>query len=120
MSRKNHHYSSELKYQAVGEYLKGQKTLDTVCKKYGILSDRQLRNWIKMYNSHTELKSYTGGSRMTKGRSTTYEERIALVRECILTFTIDFETAKRYREANQMPHQFRRAAWSDLTVEVCL
>ena len=33
MSRKNHHYSSELKYQAVGEYLKGQKTLDTVCKK---------------------------------------------------------------------------------------
>ena len=56
---------------------------------------------------------------MTKGRSTTYEERIALVRECILTFTIDFETAKRYREANQMPHQFRRAAWSDLTVEVC-
>ena len=38
----------------------------------------------------------------------------------ILTFTIDFETAKRYREANKMPHQFRRAAWTDLTVEVCL
>ena len=41
--------------------------------------------------------------------------------ERILTFTIDFETAKRYREANKMPpHQFRRAAWTDLTVEVCL
>ena len=26
------------------------------------------------------------------------------------TFTIDFETAKRYREANKLPHQFRRAA----------
>ena len=38
----------------------------------------------------------------------------------ILTFTIDFETAKRYREANKMPHQFRRAAWTDLTVEVYL
>ena len=25
-----------------------------------------------------------------------------------------------YREANKMPHQFRRAAWSDLTVEVYL
>ena len=35
MSRKNHHYLSELKYQAVGEYLKGQKTLDTVCKNMG-------------------------------------------------------------------------------------
>ena len=38
----------------------------------------------------------------------------------ILTFTIDFETAKRYRKANKMPHPFRRAAWTDLTVEVYL
>ena len=38
----------------------------------------------------------------------------------ILTFTIDFETAKRYRKANKLPHQFRRAAWTDLTVEVYL
>ena len=38
----------------------------------------------------------------------------------LLTFTIDFEAAKRYREANKMPHQFRRAAWTDLTVEVYL
>ena len=36
------------------------------------------------------------------------------------SFRIDFETAKRYREANKMPHQFRRAAWTDLTVEVYL
>jgi len=28
----------------------------------------------------------------------------------ILTFTIDFETSKRYREANKLPHQFCRAA----------
>ena len=40
--------------------------------------------------------------------------------ERILTFIIDFETAKHYREANKMPHQFRRAAWTDLTVEVYL
>ena len=33
---------------------------------------------------------------------------------------IDFETAKRYREANKLPHQFRRAAWTDLTLEVYL
>lgn len=38
----------------------------------------------------------------------------------LFTFTIDFETAKRYREANKMPHQFRRAAWTDLTVDVYL
>ena len=39
------------------------------------------------------------------------EERtdlMAVSEKPILTFTIDFETAKRYREANKMPHQFRR------------
>ena len=101
MSRKNHHYLSELKYQAVGEYLKGQKTLDAVCKKYGILSDRQLRNWIKMYNSHTELKSYTGGSRMTKGRDTTYEERIAFVKECIENGYNYTEISEKYKVGYQ-------------------
>ena len=45
---------------------------------------------------------------------------MAVSEKPILTFTIDFETAKRYREANKMPYQFRRAAWTDLTVEVYL
>ena len=45
---------------------------------------------------------------------------MAMSEKPIITFTIDFETAKRYRKANKMPHQFRRAAWTDLTVEVCL
>ena len=45
---------------------------------------------------------------------------MAVSEKPILTFTIDFETAKRYRKANKMPHQFRRAAWTDLTVEVYL
>ena len=45
---------------------------------------------------------------------------LAVSEKPLLTFTIDFETAKRYREANKMPHQFRRAAWTDLTVEVYL
>ena len=99
MSRKNHHYSSELKYQAVGEYLKGQKTLDAVYKKYGILSDRQLRNWIKMYNSHTELKSYTGGSRMTKGRKTTYGHTFTSREQLISTIEsyIDYYNNRRYQ-----------------------
>ena len=83
MSRKNKSYLVELKYQAVGDYLSGGGALREICRKYGIRSTRQLRNWIKLYNSHKELKCYTGGSRMTKGRDTTYEERIALVHECI-------------------------------------
>ena len=83
MSRKEKSYSVELKYQAVSDYLSGKGSLREICRKYKIRSTRQLRNWIKMYNGHKELKCYTGGSRMTKGRDTTYEERIAPVHECI-------------------------------------
>ena len=36
----------------------------------------------------------------------------------ILKFTITFEDAKVYRKANNMPTQFRSAAWTDLNVEV--
>lgn len=72
MSRKEKSYSAELKYQAVSDYLSGKGSLREICRKYKIRSTRQLRNWIKMYNGHKELKCYTGGSRMTKGRKTTY------------------------------------------------
>ena len=72
MSRKNNSYSAKLKYRAVEDYLRGEGSLRELCQKYGIRSTRQLRNWIKLYNGHKELKCYTGGSRMTKGRDTTY------------------------------------------------
>ena len=45
---------------------------------------------------------------------------MAVSKKPLLTFAIDFETAKRYREANKLPHQFHRAAWTGLTVEVYL
>ena len=92
MSRKNKSYLVELKYQAVGDYLSGGGALREICRKYGIRSTRQLRNWIKLYNSHKELKCYTGGSRMTKERDTTYEERIAFVKECIVLFCNALDT----------------------------
>ena len=83
MSRKNKSYPAELKYQAVADYLSGAGSLRAICKKYKIGNKKRLQDWIKLYNSHKELKCHTGGSRMTKGRDTTYEERIALVHECI-------------------------------------
>jgi DNA invertase Pin-like site-specific DNA recombinase len=36
----------------------------------------------------------------------------------LLKITITFEMAKKYREENHMPVQFRKRAWHDLTVEV--
>ena len=71
----------------------------------------------------TPVGDYAYRWKLNTGRKKTKDERadlMAVTASPILTFTIDFETAKRYREANKMPHQFRRAAWTDLTVEVYL
>ena len=71
----------------------------------------------------TPIADYSYRWKLSTGCKKSKEERtdlMAVSEKPILTFTIDFETAKRYREANKMPHQFRRAAWTDLTVEVYL
>ena len=79
-------YPRELKKSAVNAYLSGEGSQAAICKKYGISSRTQLQNWIKMYTGHKELRSRRGrGSDiyMTKGRTTTYEERIGIVSYCI-------------------------------------
>ena len=66
--------------------LAGKGSYQDICKKYKIHSDKQLRDWIKVYNSHRELRPSRGrGSDiyMTKGRNTTYEERLEIVSYCI-------------------------------------
>ena len=71
----------------------------------------------------TPISDYTYRWKLNTGNKKEKHERadlMAVTGKPILTFTIDFETAKRYRKANKMPHQFRRAAWTDLTVEVYL
>ena len=82
----NRKYSKAVKETAVMAYLNGEGSYGDICKKYSILSRRQLQNWIKQYNSHRELRPSRGrGSDiyMTKGRNTTYEERVEIVSYCI-------------------------------------
>ena len=85
-SRKNKKYSAELKMKAVQSYLNREGGLWAVCKKYGILNEKQLRNWVMWYNGHREFKersSAKGEIYMTKGRKTTQEERAKIVAFCI-------------------------------------
>ncbi len=81
----NKTYSKELKLQAIQEYLDGKSSQRDIVKKYHLRSSRQLRNWIKVYTTHGEIKSRTsgGGSYMRKARSTTPEERLAIVQDCL-------------------------------------
>ena len=82
----NCQYSIELKTRAIQAYLRGEGSYVEICKRYHIRSTKQLRDWITMYNSHKELQGIEGQGRgifMTKGRTTTLDERIEIVSYCI-------------------------------------
>lgn len=100
---RNQPYSSEVKETAVLDYLSGSNSQMELCKKYGIKSTRQLRDWISKYNGHEKLKSSgTGGVPiMTKGRKTSYEERVEIVKYCIENQNNYAETAQKYQVSYQ-------------------
>ena len=101
-------YSAVLKQKAVQEYLNGTGSQDDICKKYGIRAKSKLQKWIMKYNRHEELK--TSGTRgaiiMTKGRTTTYDERVEIVKYCIeheLNYAI---TAEEHQVSYQQVYQW--------------
>ena len=98
---RNRIYPAELKAEAVRDYLDGYGSLKEICEKHKIRSERQLRNWIKVYNRHCEFKTLTGGSHMTKGRQTTKEERLAIVEDCIANGFNYGEIALKYEVSYQ-------------------
>jgi len=84
--RRNKKYSKEVKLQAVQAYLAGKGSQREICKVYGISDHRVLRDWIKVYNGHKELKANKCAGMeiyMTKGRKTTQQERTKIVAFCI-------------------------------------
>lgn len=107
---KNQTYSAELKLQAVTEYLSGKGSLDTICKKFKIKSKSQLRHWISKYNNHDKLKSYSGGTGkiMAKGRKTTFEERIDIVKDYIESGSSYEDIAGKYEISYQQIYQWVR------------
>ncbi|GAA0373828.1 transposase [Bacillus horti] len=105
---KNMVYSKELKTMAVKDYLDGKGSHMELCKKYGIKSNTQLRNWILKYNGHEKLKSSgTGGTPiMTKGRTTTYNERVNIVKYCIEHQKNYAETAQKFQVSYQQVYSW--------------
>ena len=59
-SEHNRPYPAEVKYRAVEEYLSGKGSLQNICEKYKIRSEKQLRDWIKVYNCHEDFKTQSG------------------------------------------------------------
>lgn len=103
----NQVYSSELKEQAVRSYLSGEGSLNEIAAKYGLRSEKQIREWIKVYNSGKDLgRKMSGGSRMKHGRKTTQEERIAIVRYCLENDSNFGETAIKYKVTYQQVYSW--------------
>ena len=95
-------YTEEMKASAVREYLDGKGSLNEIAAKYELRSNRQLRAWIKVYNSGRDFsRKMSGGSRMKQGRETTQEERIAIVKDCLKNGSNYGETAIKYKVSYQ-------------------
>ncbi|MDO7789211.1 helix-turn-helix domain-containing protein, partial [Desulforamulus aquiferis] len=86
-----------------------------ICKRYGIKSTRQLRNWIFKYNGHETLKtSGSGGTPiMAKGRATTYDQRIEIVKYCIEHQQNYAETAQKFQVSYQQIYSWTNKYLTD-------
>ena len=95
-SNKNRIYSVQTKREAVEAYLTGKYSQQRICEIFKIRDRRQLRNWLKVYQSGKEFKQMSGGSRMKSTHKATKEERIQLAKECLASGNNYGEIAKKY------------------------
>lgn len=102
--RKTHNkYSACFKNQVVKAYLNGEGSFMDLAKKFKVPSKGTIVEWVMKYNSHEQLKSScTGGATiMTKGRKTTFEERVKIVEYCIEHENNYTETAQKFEVSYQ-------------------
>ena len=99
----NKRYSKQQKINAVVDYLSGNYSQAEVCERFGIRSRNSLCKWILKYNGHEGIKSCEtrGQSFMTNRRTTTFEERIEIVRYCIEHNKNYYEAAEKFQISYQ-------------------
>lgn len=103
-------YSKELKRAAVKDYMSGEYSQREIIRKYEISSTSVLRDWINQYNGHRELKD-TGKGRAystTKGRKTTWKERIEIVQEALSNGKNYQQTSETHKVSYQQVYQWVR------------
>ena len=97
-------YAVETKTASVNAYQRGEGSLEEICKKFKIKDCKTLREWIKVYNAHGDfnsVKHFGGGSYMGKARSTTQEERLQIVKDCLESGRNYGEMALKYNVSYQ-------------------
>ena len=97
-------YTAEMKEAAVKEYKQGGRSIQCICRKYGIRDTHTFRKWIKVYNAHGDFNSVKhsgGGSNMKQGRDTTKEERLEIAKDCLASGRNYGEMALKYKVSYQ-------------------
>lgn len=80
-------YTSDFKVKCIEAVLRGDGSVDDIVAKYNISAREVLRNWIKRYNAHKELKDYNPKREVYMAdarRKTTLEERKEITEYCIV------------------------------------
>jgi transposase-like protein len=104
----NKKYPTEIKLEAVQDYLSGNYSQNQIIDKYNIASRTQLRSWVKNYNNHSSFKpnKYGGAYAMIKGRTSSWKERIDIVLYC-LSNNYDYQnTALKFQVSYQQVYQW--------------
>lgn len=107
-SKKQKKYSQELKQQIVHVVLSGELSIRAAARKYEIPSTGPLRRWMKAYTESGDIKSTPKGCvhTMTKGRSTTWRERIDIVLYCLARNRDYHQTAEVHGVSYQQIYQW--------------
>lgn len=81
----NKSYSKQFKEKVVKEYLEGKGSTIKLSIKYGVPSPTTVKQWIKRYNNHIELKDYDPKREvyMAERRKTSFNERLEIVKYCL-------------------------------------
>jgi transposase-like protein len=104
----NASYTVAFKQIVINAYLSGEGSYQELAIKYKIPTWDTVRQWVLKYNGHEEFKaSGTGGSTiMTKGRTTTFDERIEIVQYCISHDHNYTETSEKYQVSYQQARNY--------------
>lgn len=96
-SSNNESYDREFKVSVIESYLSGNYSLPELSAKHNI-SYSVIRGWIQRYNNGMEIKCYDpkGDVYTMKSRSTTFEERLEIVKWVVSNSMNYKEAANRY------------------------
>ena len=110
-------YSPERKQEAVEAYLNDGISQRDIIHIYGISSRSVLQRWIMQYHEGT-LSTKRGGSPMTNARSTTWQERITIVQDCLAQQNDYSRVAEQhqvsYNQVYRWVRKYEQGGWEAL------